>query len=79
MSIGRAKKHYHGNGLTWKVILKASAFVIFMSLCLISINKVKTIEYFPIHNVKVFGAQHVEHTDVQKLISPFVNSGFFCS
>jgi cell division protein FtsQ len=77
MSIGRVRKHYHGIEISWKIILKALAFIVFISLLFISANKFKSAQYFPIHNVKIFGVQHLEHADVQKLVSPLIDSGFF--
>jgi cell division protein FtsQ len=77
MSIGRVRKHYHGIAIPWKLIFKGLAFIVFISLLFISVNKFKSAEYFPIRNVKIFGAEHLDHADVQKLVSPFVGSGFF--
>jgi cell division protein FtsQ len=77
MSIGRVRKHYHGVEVSWKFILKAFVFIVFVSLLFIAANKIKSSEYFPVHNVKIFGAQHVNHTDVQKLVSPLIGNGFF--
>jgi cell division protein FtsQ len=77
MSIGRVRKHYPSAGFSWKIILKATALTLFVLVACIIFTTFKSSEYFPIHNVKVYGVQYLDHQDVQTLISPFVNDGFF--
>lgn len=41
------------------------------------INQVYSSPNFPINTVKVYGANHIEHEEVQNLLVPLVNKGFF--
>lgn len=40
-------------------------------------NQVSLSPNFPIKSVKVYGANHIEHAEVQNLLVPLVNKGFF--
>lgn len=42
-----------------------------------AMNQFKTSRYFPIHNVKVYGINHVNRQEVQDLLLPLVSHGFF--
>lgn len=77
MSIGRVRKHYRSARFSRKVILKAIVFTLFVLMGSISFTKFSTSRYFPIHNVKIFGVQHLNHEEVQEMITPFVSNGFF--
>src|SRR5579871_6518997 len=45
--------------------------------CVFAINKFKLSHYFPIKNVRVYGVNRTEHQDVQDLLLPLVDHGFF--
>jgi cell division protein FtsQ len=77
MSIGRVKKHRHGINISWRLILKAVILTGFIVCFSFFVMQFKNIESFPIHHVKIFGAQHVDHESVQKLIFPLVSRSFF--
>jgi cell division protein FtsQ len=77
MATGRVKKQHKGIQLSWRRMLKALLLVAFVAIAIFSANKIKSNEFFPIHSVKIFGAQHLEHADVQKLVSPLIGNGFF--
>lgn len=40
-------------------------------------NKTKNSAFFPIKNVQVYGAQHVDRDEIQSLILPSLDKGFF--
>lgn len=77
MSIGRVRKHRHGINIAWKPVLKAVIFIVFMLLFSFFSSQIKNAAYFPVRDVKIFGAQHVDHDGVQKIISPMISEGFF--
>jgi cell division protein FtsQ len=41
------------------------------------VNQLRTNQYFPIKEVKIAGIQHVNHDEVQHILLPLVNKGFF--
>jgi cell division protein FtsQ len=77
MSVGRVRKNYHGVGFSWKLMLKALVFALFVATLSISVNKFKTNQYFPIKDVKIFGVNHANHQVIQEIVTPWVNKGFF--
>src|SRR5579862_4488543 len=50
--------------------------VIILSLIFI-LNQIKLSHYFPIRTVKVYGANRINHQEVQALVQPLVGQGFF--
>lgn len=44
---------------------------------LFGINQIDLADYFPIKTVKVFGVNRVDREEIQELIMPLVNRGFF--
>ena len=45
--------------------------------CIYAVNQIKLSRYFPIKQVEVFGVNRVDRQEVQALIQPLVNRGFF--
>lgn len=58
-------------------IVKFTLFGIVVLTCLFAVNHVKLSSYFPIKQVRVYGADHVDHQELQNLLLPLVNHGFF--
>lgn len=52
--------------------------LIFISLVLV-LNQIDLSTVFPIKTVRVYGLQHVERQDVERLLTPLVHRGFFNS
>jgi len=51
---------------------------IFMVICLYAMSShLRNVTYFPIKEVKIVGALHTNHTQLQQLVAPLVNRGFF--
>lgn len=44
---------------------------------LFALNQFELSDYFPIKNVRVYGVNRVDHQEVQNLLTPLVNHGFF--
>ncbi len=77
MSIGRVRKHRHGVDISWQSFLKAIILIVFMSLFSFFLIQTKNAEFFSIRNVKIFGAEHIDHEIIKKIISPMIDQGFF--
>jgi len=77
MSVGRVRKQYQGFSISWQAIAKILAGICFLLLLIISLSALKSADFFPIKGVKVFGLRHLEHGEVQELVTPFVSKGFF--
>ena len=58
-------------------ITKILAIGIVVLTCLFAVNHVKLSRYFPIGTVRVYGAEHIDHQEIQESLTPLVNQGFF--
>src|SRR5438132_13607451 len=76
MTVSRARKQYN-DGFSWVSALKVVGYVCLFIVLLISYIKISHVEYFPIKNVKIFGVQHVSHQEIQSIVTPYVDKGFF--
>ncbi|TAK72472.1 MAG: cell division protein FtsQ/DivIB [Gammaproteobacteria bacterium] len=45
--------------------------------CVYAINQIKLSQYFPIKTVRVYGINRINHDEIQNLLLPLVNRGFF--
>lgn len=45
--------------------------------CIIALSHIRLSSYFPIKTVRVYGVNHVNHNDVQQILTPLVNRSFF--
>jgi cell division protein FtsQ len=75
--MSRVRKNYPGLGLPIKTLVKIFIFAVLSIALFWGVSTLKNAEYFPIRDVKLFGVQHLNHQEVQTLLSPFVNNGFF--
>lgn len=77
MSISRVKKNNYGLNISWRGAGKFFLLIALLAAFIFSFTKIKSSEYFPIKNVKIFGVQHLDHQEVQALVAPSVKNGFF--
>ncbi len=63
--------------IAWRSICKISLIIALIAISFLSVNKIKRTNDFPIHHVKVYGAAHMSHRDVQHALMPLVTRGFF--
>jgi cell division protein FtsQ len=77
MTAGTLKKQNRHLTFSWKSFLKKMSYVTLVVIVLLSVAKLRHMQIFPISNVKIFGAQHIDKKDLQELVSPFVSKGFF--
>lgn len=61
----------------WLVLLAALVFSCLFTINHLTINQFKLSRYFPIKTVRVYGIKHVDQKEVQALLLPLVNNGFF--
>lgn len=60
-----------------KRLIKFTLIGIVVLTCLFAVNHVKLSNYFPIKQVRVYGADHIDHQELQTMLMPLVNDGFF--
>ncbi len=77
MIISQVRKCYKGFRFSWKSFIHLICFVALIFFIMYAFNQLKTTQYFPIKEVKIAGIQHVSHEDVEHLLLPLVNKGFF--
>jgi cell division protein FtsQ len=77
MIISQVRKCYKEFRFSWKLFIHILCFIAFIFFIIFSLNQLKTAQYFPITEVKIAGVQHVDHSEVQHLLMPLVNKGFF--
>lgn len=75
--ISQVGKRYKGFKLTWKGAINLIGFTVLAYFINSALNQLKTTHYFPIKDVKIVGVQHVAHEEVEHLLIPLVNKGFF--
>ncbi len=76
MSVSRARKQHNAKP-SWIYASKIVGYFFLFILLVLSYIEFRHIEYFPIKQVKIFGVQHLSHQDIQTLVTPFVDKGFF--
>lgn len=77
MTLDRARKQQANFQIPWKQVIKISLFVLILLFSLLSLNKIKDTNEFPIHQVKIYGVKHLNSSETQQMLLPFVSKGFF--
>ncbi len=77
MTLTRTRKHSSNIQIPWKQGIKALLFIFIILASLFTINKIKQTNAFPIHHVKIYGAKNVNPREVEHVLLPLVNKGFF--
>jgi cell division protein FtsQ len=77
MIMGQVRKYYKEFKVSWKLVINLTCFVTFIYFTLFFFSQFKTVNYFPIKEVQIAGVNHVNHDEVQHLLTPLVNKGFF--
>jgi cell division protein FtsQ len=67
------RRPFHYAAKTLNVLLLGVMVLSFV----FALNQIKLSDYFPIKNVRVYGVNRVDHKEVQGLLQPLVNRGFF--
>lgn len=60
-----------------KTLASFTLFLIIILLSFYHLNSMDKANRFPIHSVKVYGIQNVDRQEIEKLIKPLVQHGFF--
>lgn len=76
MDLRKGKLRYHPFQYVIQILKIVSLFALFFS-CVFAINHFRLSKYFPITSVKVYGLNHLDHSDVKSLVMPLVARGFF--
>lgn len=66
-----------GFNFSWVWAVKVLCFAVFLFLLTYLYGQIKTQKYFPISHVSVVGVQHADSLEIQHLLTPLVNKGFF--
>ena len=77
MIMSQVWKCYKGFRLSWKSVINLVCFATFVCAATFTVSQLRIANYFPIKEVKIAGMQHVNHAEVQRLLIPLVNKGFF--
>jgi len=77
MIISQVRKCYKEFRFSWKSVINLICFVALVFFATYVFNQFKATQYFPIKEVKIAGIQHVNHDEVQHILLPLVNKGFF--
>lgn len=77
MTLSRSKKKSKLPKIKWKSSLHFFLFGLFFILILLGLSHLKKPTRFPIVDVKVFGATHLNRDQVQHFLKPLVQRGFF--
>lgn len=71
---GKTPEHpFHFVAHTFKFVLLGTIVI----SCLFAASNFKISDYFPIKTVRVYGINRVDHKEVEELLVPLVNRGFF--
>ncbi len=77
MIISQVRKCYKEFRFSWKLAINLICFSAFIFFATVVFDQFKIAQYFPIKEVKIAGMQHVNHDEVQRMLMPLVNKGFF--
>ncbi len=77
MILGRARKQQSNFQVPWRLVIKTALFVLFLAVSFLYVNKIKFINEFPIHQVKIYGVKHLNAQETQHMLLPLVSKGFF--
>ena len=70
-------KRHIGFNFSWAWVVKVLCFVIVLFLVTYFYNRIKFEKYFPISHVSVVGVKHADNLEIQHLLTPLVDKGFF--
>ncbi len=78
MAVGSVRKQKLAKQkVSWQAIAKISGFITLAFILIFALISRDRLASFPITNVKIFGVQHVSHQELEGLVAPFVDKGFF--
>jgi cell division protein FtsQ len=64
-------------GQSFAQVLKVSLLGILIISSLYAINQIKFSQYFPITSVQIYGVNRLDREEIQSILLPLVNHGFF--
>lgn len=73
----QVRKRYKEFKFSWKWAIHCICFFVLVYFISSAVNQFKIANYFPIKEVKVTGIQRITHQEIQRLLTPLVNRGFF--
>lgn len=77
MILGRARKRQSSTQFPWKSGIKVFLFILLLLASIFSVNQLKETQQFPIKQVKIYGAKHLDRQNMQNFLQPLVSKGFF--
>ncbi|MCD6038736.1 MAG: ftsQ [Gammaproteobacteria bacterium] len=77
MTMSQVRKGYREFKFSWKTAIHFIYFILLIYFAGYFLSQCKTTYYFPIKEVKIAGVQHLNHNEVQRLLTPLVSKGFF--
>ncbi len=78
MMISQVAKRYKAIKFSWKFSAKILTFVaVVYFISSYVINQIHFDRWFLIHDVRIAGVLHTDHSEVQELLHPLVSKGFF--
>lgn len=77
MIISQVRKRYKEFKFSWKLTGKIICFIAFLFFISFIFNQFRTVNYFPIKEVKIAGINHIERQEIKQSLLPLVNKGFF--
>lgn len=77
MTMSRVRKRQPSFQISWKLAIHVIFFISFVIVGILYIDQPKSLPQFPIKEVKVIGARHINHQEVQRALTPLVSKGFF--
>lgn len=73
----RARKQQPSFHISWKNLIHIIFAIAFLAIGIFYTSEFKSAPQFPIKEVKIIGARHINHEEVQRSLSPLVSKGFF--
>lgn len=77
MTLNRARKRQVDFQVPWKWVVKTALFLLFLAMALFCVDKIRDMNEFPIHRVRVYGVNHLDVRETRQMLLPFVSKGFF--
>lgn len=74
---GRTRKRQSHIQIPWRQGIKIFILFLLLFVSVFFVDKIKENNRFPIHQVLVYGVNHLDQEEVQHLMIPLVNKGFF--
>lgn len=77
MTMTGTRKNQFSLRVSWKTALNSILLIAFLIAAIWVVSQSKGTQYFSIKSVKIIGAKHLDHQEVQQALLAFVDHGFF--